>query len=141
MKLIVLLSMFLASTVYAGGLADWIGNCGNENSFCRVKVVRVYDGDTFYVNIDKVHSLFGDELGIRIAGIDTAEIRGGTAESKALALKAKDFTNDLLNKAKRVDLEKCVRGKFFRIVCTVLLDGKSLGDELLKANLAKVYDK
>lgn len=134
-----MLTMFLTSSAFAKGLADWYGNCGNDNRFCNAKVVRVYDGDTFYVNINKVHSLFGENLGIRVAEINTPELRGGTPESKALGIKARDFTAALLNKAKRIDLEKCSRGKFFRIVCTVLVDGKSLGDELLKAKLAKVY--
>lgn len=139
-NLILLLALIFTTSSYAGGFADWWANCGKDNNFCQAKVVRVYDGDTFYVNIDKVHSLFGEELGIRVAGIDTPEMRGGTPESKALAILARDFTANFLAEAKRVDLTNCVRGKFFRIVCEVIgSKDKSLAKELLKAGLAKVY--
>jgi len=140
-NLIMLLPLLLVTEAFAGGFADWFGSCGGkDNNFCQAKVVRTYDGDTFYVNIEKVHSLFGAELGIRIKGIDTPEMRGGTPETKALAVKARDFTIKFLAEAKRVDLKDCVRGKFFRIVCEVYGDkDKSLAEELLKAGLAKVY--
>jgi len=141
-SLICLLALVYTTSSFAGGFADWWANCGNDNTFCQAKVVRVYDGDTFYVNIDKVHSLFGSELGIRVAGIDTPEMRGGTPESKAQAILARDFTVSFLEEAKRVDLTNCVRGKFFRIVCDVIgSKDKSLAEELLKANLAVKYDK
>jgi len=140
MKILLLALLFITSASYAGGFADWFGGCGDKvNNFCQAKVVRVYDGDTFYVNIEKIHSLFGDSLGIRIKGIDTPELRGGTPETKAEGIKARDFTINFLKVAKRVDLSECSRGKFFRIVCHVYADGKSLGDELIKAKLAKVY--
>jgi len=142
MKTLLIMLMFVTTSAYAGGFADWFGNCGKDNTFCQAKVVRVYDGDTFYVNIDKIHSLFGESLGIRVKGIDTPELRGGTPESKAEGIKAKEFTVKFLNEAKRVDLHDCTRGKFFRIVCRVVGSrDKSLGDELIKAGLAKVYDK
>lgn len=139
----ILLAIFLivaCQNSFAGGFADWWANCGNDNSFCQAKVVRVYDGDTFYVNIDKVHSLFGEELGIRVKGIDTPELKGGTPESKALGIKARDFTQKFLDESKRVDLHNCTRGKFFRIVCEVIgSKDKSLATELLNAKLAEKY--
>ena len=143
MKVIIMVVfMFSALTTSASGFADWLGGCGGKvNNFCQAKVVRVYDGDTFYINIHKVHSLFGKNLGVRIKGIDTPELRGGTPETKAAGIKARDFAANKLKKAKRVDLKECTRGKFFRIVCFVYLDGKSLGKMLLKEKLAKVYDK
>jgi len=163
MKKLLMLSMLIAYSANASGLADWLGGCGGKvNNFCQVKVERVYDGDTFFVNIPKVHSLFGKTLGIRVKGIDTPELRGGTKESKARGILARDFAANLLKKAKRVDLKDCTRGKFFRIVCDVYLSGLtkpkddenkyldgdyissgsvSLATELLKAGLAEVYDK
>jgi len=163
MKILLLILMFTTTATSASGFADWLGGCGGKvNNFCHVKIGRVYDGDTFYVNISKVHSLFGKDLGIRVKGIDTPELRGGTKESKARGILARDFAANLLKKAKRVDLKDCSRGKFFRIVCDVYLSGLtkpsddknkyldgdyissgavSLATELLKAGLAEVYDK
>ena len=140
-NLILIVALVFATSSFAGGFADWFGSCGGkDNNFCQAKVVRVYDGDTFYVNIDKVHSLFGAELGIRVKGIDTPELKGGTPETKAQGILARDFTIKFLEEAKRVDLHNCTRGKFFRIVCEVYgSKDKSLAAELLNAKLAKVY--
>jgi endonuclease YncB( thermonuclease family) len=48
----------------------------STSSFSGVEYVRNYDGDTMTVNIPGVHPLFGNEIGIRVRGIDTLEIRG-----------------------------------------------------------------
>ena len=137
-------SILLVSAVFspeADGASDY--NCGNKsNQFCQVKVVGLYDGDTFYVDIPKIHTLFGKRLGIRVLGIDTPELRGGTVETKAQGQLAKYFTKNLLDNAKRVDLKDCVKGKYFRIVCDVWIDNSvNLTQELLKANLGVPYDK
>ena len=42
-------------------------------------VVRVYDGDTFFVNVDSWPDVIGRKIGIRVNGIDTPEIRGKCA--------------------------------------------------------------
>lgn len=115
-------------------------NCGNKsNDFCQVKPTRVYDGDTFYVDIAKLHTLFGKGLGIRVKGVDTPELRGGSAYEKAMAQKAKAFTTEAIMNAKRIDLTDCTRGKYFRIVCHVVYDGKSLTEELINNKLAVPY--
>ncbi|MFP6854958.1 MAG: GYF domain-containing protein, partial [Opitutales bacterium] len=56
-----------------------------------IDVVSVYDGDTFKVDLEGVHPLFGDNVSIRINGIVTPEIRGETDEVEALGRKARDF--------------------------------------------------
>ena len=53
------------------------------------KINRVYDGDTFFCDIYWVHQLIGDNVKIRIMGIDTPEMRGGTDEEKAAAVVSK----------------------------------------------------
>jgi len=113
------------------------GNCGNSvNDFCRVKVERVYDGDTFFVAIPKLHNLFRNNLGVRVKGIDTPELRSGSKYEKAAAKLAKAETILFLGEAKRVDLKGCVKGKYFRIVCDVFADGESLAKRLIVKNLA-----
>ena len=44
-------------------------------NFNNVKYVRNYDGDTVKVNIPEIPRLFGEEISVRIRGIDTPEIR------------------------------------------------------------------
>lgn len=119
-----------------------IAKCGNSSkNFCNVKVLSVYDGDTFFVHIPKVHPLFGERLGVRVFGIDTPELRGGSNYEKAMAKKAKEFTKDMLDNAKKVDLNDCVKGKYFRIVCSIKCDDKDLGQELIKNKLAVPYNE
>lgn len=114
--------------------------CGNQTTnFCQVKVQRVYDGDTFFVNIPKLHIIFGEDLGVRVKGVDTPELRGKSVYEKTMAKKAKQFTIDALINAKRVDLQKCSKGKYFRIVCYVFYDGKNLSKELISNGLAVEY--
>ena len=52
------------------------------------QIVEVYDGDTFKIDLPSQHPLFGDDLSIRVFGIDTPEMRGTSDEVKALAYKA-----------------------------------------------------
>jgi len=49
----------------------------NENV---VEVISVYDGDTFKVNLTGEREIFGENLSIRLRGIDTPEIRGSSDE-------------------------------------------------------------
>jgi len=100
-------------------------------------LVSVYDGDTFKVELKGINPLFGDDVSIRLHGVDTPEIRGGEDRVKALAVKARDMAEGLLRGAKRIALSNPQRGKYFRIVADVYLDGESLAEKLKAAGLAK----
>lgn len=109
------------------------------NAFVE-KVVSVYDGDTFRVNLIGYPPLIGENIAIRVNGIDTPEIRGKCAYEKELAKKARDYTRALLSEAKSIRLQNIERGKYFRIAADVYVDGINLGKRLINANLAYVYD-
>ena len=66
------------------------------------KVISVYDGDTFRVNIDSLPPIVGKNIRIRVNGIDTPEIRGKCLYEKNLALKARDFVRARLANAKEI---------------------------------------
>lgn len=104
------------------------------------QVVEVYDGDTFKIDLEGVHPLFGDNLPIRIKGIDTPEIRGTSDEVKNLAVQARELTKSTLASAQKIELRNPERGKYFRIVADVWVDGKALADMLKEKGLAKDYD-
>lgn len=112
------------------GHADTYGNLPD------VEVVRVYDGDTFFVDIPSLHPIIGVDMGIRLRGANTPEIRGRCDAERALAIVARDFVRMLIEDAERVDLIEIERGKFFRIVATVLIDGVDLAELLIEAALA-----
>ena len=102
-------------------------------------VISVYDGDTFRVDIDSLPPIVGKNIPIRLNGVDTPEIRGKCQYEKDLALKARDFVRDKLANAKEIKLTKLQRGKYFRVVAYVMVDGVSLEQELLENELAYKY--
>jgi len=104
------------------------------------KVISVYDGDTFRVNINSLPPIVGKNIAIRVNGVDTPEIRGKCQYEKNLALKARDFVRAKLANAKEIKLTNLQRGKYFRVVANVVVDGVSLEQELLDNKLAYRYD-
>ena len=103
-------------------------------------VISVYDGDTFRVNIDNLPPILGQNIAIRVNGIDTPEIRGKCQKEKILAIQARDFVKDKLLNAKQITLANIKRGKYFRLVADVLIDGQSLTDLLLVNKLGYRYN-
>ncbi len=103
------------------------------------KVISVYDGDTFRVDIASLPPIVGKNIAIRVNGVDTPEIRGKCQYEKNLALEARDFVRGKLANAKEIKLTNLQRGKYFRVVANVLVDGVSLEQELLDNKLAYEY--
>ena len=103
------------------------------------KVISVYDGDTFRVDIDSLPPIVGKNIPIRLNGVDTPEIRGKCEYEKDLAIKARDFVRNKLANAKEIKLNNLQRGKYFRVVANVMVDGVSLEQELLDNELAYKY--
>ena len=112
--------------------------CAQEQVMIN-RVISVYDGDTFRVDIDEFPPIVGRNIAIRILGIDTPEIKGSCHKERELAIKARDFTRKYLNAANIVSLTNLRRDKYFRILANVHIDGKNLGDALLMQKLAVVY--
>ena len=104
------------------------------------EIVSIYDGDTFRVNLDgDMPRIFGENISIRVANVDTPEIRTKCVKEKILARKAKQFSAQKLREAKVIVLKNVQRGKYFRIVADVYVDGVLLSKQLLDNNLAVQY--
>ena len=143
--IVIFLSVFLLSVFFIFGNKKTLKNATkckhSKNSFCCVEYVKNYDGDTITVNINGVHFLFGTSINVRVAGIDTPELRTKNKCEKEKAIIARDLVKDLLVNASRIDLVNTGRGKYFRIVADVIIDGKlNLKDTLLQKGLAYEYD-
>jgi micrococcal nuclease len=67
-------------------------------------------------------------------------MRGTTDEVKALAMQAQQVTEKALQGASKIELRNPQRGKYFRIISEVWIDGESLADMLKAEGLAKDYD-
>lgn len=98
-----------------------------------------YDGDTCTISIPSLPSLFGDRLPIRLAGIDTPEIKGHCPHEKALALRARAYVRERLLDAQHVEITPVARDKYFRVLSIITVDGADLADGLLAAGLAIQY--
>ena len=132
---LLVLLLFTAATLEATSLRDT-----TYGSVRVSEVTSIYDGDTFRVNIDGYPALIGSRMGIRVNGIDTPEMRGKCQQEKTLARAAKQFTVAQLRAAKTIELRNMKRGKYFRVVADVYVDGKDLGKMLIERGLAVVYD-
>lgn len=108
--------------------------------FANVEYVRAYDGDTITVNIPRLPDVFGKNIGIRVRGVDTPEIRAKCDNEKYMAIRARNYVRSLLENAKKIDLINPERGKYFRIVADVRFDGADLRDSLLHMGYAINYN-
>lgn len=98
-----------------------------------------YDGDTCTISIPSLPSLFGDRLPIRLAGIDTPEMKGACAHEKTLALRARAYVRERLLNAQHVEITPVARDKYFRVLSIITVDGADLADALLAEGLAHPY--
>ncbi len=114
----------------------------NAQNFDDVKVISVYDGDTFKVNLPCTQDIFCRDISVRVNGIDTPEMKTKNSCEKQKAKEAQALTKSILNKGP-VILKNCKRDKYFRLLCDVSVLGKNQGynlsEELINANLAVEY--
>ena len=126
---LILLVLF-SGRVYAGKI---------YGDLLNVEYVKNYDGDTITFNIPNIQPIIGNKISIRVYGVDCPEIKGHCLQEKILAQKAKKFVQGKCRQGKRIDLTNIRRGKYFRIVANVIIDGEDLSDELLNNLLAIPY--
>ena len=113
------------------------------DNFEAVKIISVYDGDTFKVDLPCTQDIFCKDIAVRIKGIDTPEIKTKNSCEKQKAKEAQTLTKQLL-KSGTVVLQNCQRDKYFRVLCDVVIlqqnQGLNLAEELLHNNLAVSYN-
>ncbi len=116
-------------------------NCTHDaTTFRCVKFIKNYDADTITVKIPGVHPLIGEKISVRVSGIDTAEVRGQAPCEKDSARNARQLVENLLKRAKNIELRHVDRDKYFRILADVYFDGRSLSEVLVQNRLAVAYD-
>ena len=114
----------------------------------RAKLDRVVDGDTVDALIDVGFDIWFKKR-IRFKGVDTWESRTRNLEEKALGLKAKARTKDLLEKVSSKPgyfrIKSYGLGKYGRVLADVFIidkDGKqwNVNETLISEGHAYVYD-
>jgi len=136
MKMILrIIILFLISLTASASFKDKI-----YGSVFVSEVTSIYDADTFRVNIKGYPPVIGEHMSIRVLGVDAPEIRGKCKAEKQKARNAKQFTVHALRSAKVIELRDIKRGKYFRLLADVYIDGKSLSNQLIKAGHARVYN-
>ena len=103
-----------------------------------------YDGDSFDLTLDLGFSLTTHKK-VRILGVDTPELRGGTDDSKAAGrlakLRASEWVDDAMSRGNAYFSSQGYAGKFGRPLGDIVdEDGSSLVEFLLRQRLAVPYD-
>ena len=119
-----------------------------EKYIYRAKLDRVVDGDTVDALIDVGFDIWFKKR-IRFKGVDTWESRTRNLEEKALGLKAKARTKELLEKVSSKSgyfrIKSYGLGKYGRVLADVFImdkDGKqwNINETLISEGHAYVYD-
>ncbi|MEO0334928.1 MAG: thermonuclease family protein [Pseudomonadota bacterium] len=140
MMLLLGLSSFAAGEAIQGRKGWSTKGCTAEsNDLSCAMYVKNYDGDTITFDIPNVHPLIGDEIMVRLKGVDTPELRTKDECEKRKAIEAQKVVEQMLSNADRIDLINPERGKYFRVLADIIVDGDSLAEELLKRRLAVEY--
>lgn len=140
MRPLLLLGLLLALTACGRALAEEKTCAHDDHAFRCVKYLKNYDGDTITFDIPGVHALLGNKISVRVAHLDTPEVKGKLPCEKDAARTAQRLIENLLKNAKRIDLVNVQRDKYFRILADVRVDGLDLKDTLLKNKLAYAYE-
>ncbi len=119
-------------------LAVLFFNLPFANNLKVKKVISIYDGDTIRVDLDCNTDVFCKNIPIRIYGIDTPEMKGKHAD-KPNAIKAKNFLEKSIQNAQTIELQNIQRGKYFRIVAKLMLDGQDIAQTMIVQNLGYPY--
>ena len=112
-----------------------------SNEAVEIRFVKCIDGDTFTCEVPGGYpeSLM-KRVNVRIRGIDAPELHDKRPEVKQRALEAKGYLEKRLSEAKKIELSRLGKDKYFRILADVLVDGSDIAKEMLDKSLAVPYD-
>ena len=121
--------LLLAPSVAWAACYDW-----------PLRAPPAYDGDTLRITMPGLPPELSEML-VRVAGVDTPEIRGKCWPEKAAAIRARDFVTRSLAEARSVSFCNPKWGKYGkRVIAEVVLDGKNLAAILIERGLGRPYD-
>jgi micrococcal nuclease len=92
------------------------------------------------VNIANYPAIVGESISIRIRGIDAPEIRAKCTLEKTKAIRTRDYLRATLASEEVIKLHSVERGKYFRLVANVVVDGVDISELMIEKQLARSYD-
>ena len=104
------------------------------------EIVKVRDGDTFVINVKNIPDVFGEEIAVRIRGIDTPELNDEREEIRKISIQAKEELERLLYSGEKVILYDLGRDKYFRLLASVKVGDIDIAEYMIERGLAKEYD-
>lgn len=103
----------------------------------KALVTGVYDGDTITVDIDYGMDMWRKNVKMRLAYIDTPELRGA---ERPEGLRVRDYVRDMiLDKYITIQTIKDSTGKYGRYLAVVLIGDMNLNDHLIEEGMAVKY--
>ena len=102
------------------------------------KVTRVVDGDTIDVDLDLGFDIIY-KCRVRLYGIDTPESRTRNKDEKVRGKLAAKFLKDGKNVILQTQL-KDSKGKFGRVLASVVVDGININQQMVTNHLAVRYE-
>jgi len=106
----------------------------------KCNITRVVDGDTVDAEIDCGFDIIFKSR-IRLYGIDTPESRTRNLDEKARGKLASQFIKDKIAEAKLVKVKTKLdkKGKFGRVLGSIIADDVDLNEQMVKNYLAVAY--
>lgn len=108
----------------------------------KANVTSVYDGDTITVTVDLGFDHFIRNMKLRLYGINTPELRGGTDETRKAAREARDYLRQLiLGQQVIVRTIKDEKGKYGRYLAVIYTcdDETCINLQLVEDGYAEPY--
>jgi micrococcal nuclease len=106
-----------------------------------LEVTSVYDGDTITGNIDLGFNIKKEKVKLRLARIDTPEIRTKDLDEKERGYAARDYLRELLEQYP-VFVTTTKKGKYGRWICELYIGNENISEnvnDMLVKNGHAVY--
>lgn len=112
-------------------------NSSAHNRSVVTRIVTVYSAKAFTCEIKHPLLVFGRRVPVKLRSIDLPAVDDKKPHAQALARRAKQLTEKLLQQAKVITLENMRRDGYSRIIADVYVDGRNLADLLESPALTK----
>lgn len=137
LSIIVACFLSFAAFSYATGSQAGAENSSAHNRFVVTRIVTVYSAKAFTCEIKHPLPVFGRRVPVKLRSIDLPAVDDKKPHAQALARRAKQLTEKLLQQAKVITLENMRRDGYSRIIADVYVDGRNLADLLESPALTK----